>query len=402
MRAAILIAMMMLMSFQTCAETISMKQVILEHAKSEEYQKFGYPLLTYAIAHRYREIAFQLLAANVDPNGLAKKNYTSALIEAVLSEDSQLVEMLLSKGANPNVVIKNIVSSTPIVTAVQTNKESYVLQILLSFAADSKGALEAAIRKADMEKFNMLIDHGAEVNIPNDNTTPHFITLLTIASQAPKKEQRPIRLKMIQRLLELGVDVNLHGIYAWTPIESAAYDNWLEAVELLLSSGANINETSKFEKQTIIGAVVRGYPHFKTSIGQTARIIRIFLELGADINASTLCDIKFSVSNKIYRFYATPLVQAVLNNNFDLAEELISCGAKTEELIQSDHESGFTPLLFAIKYENEEGVRFLLRHGADPTNMGSTTYIPLDYALSIGKFQMADDIAHAIAEKLSH
>ena len=81
---------------------------------------------------------------------------------------------------------------------------------------------------------------------------------------------------VMECLIENGANVNLNngGDLGYTPIEEAARENKVEAIELLLSKGADINKGNSINSNALIGAC----------IGAQKEALLLLLEKGADIN----------------------------------------------------------------------------------------------------------------------
>lgn len=62
------------------------------------------------------------------------------------------------------------------------------------------------------------------------------------------ESQRPDRIEIMAMLLEAGADVNAHGINDWTPAHHAAARNDVEALALLVESGANLTIRTRIDE----------------------------------------------------------------------------------------------------------------------------------------------------------
>lgn len=62
------------------------------------------------------------------------------------------------------------------------------------------------------------------------------------------ESERPDRIEIMAMLLEAGADVNAHGINDWTPAHHAAARNDVEALKLLVESGADLSIRTRIDE----------------------------------------------------------------------------------------------------------------------------------------------------------
>ena len=99
----------------------------------------GVPLLVLAIRNNNPEVAKLLLEKNADANAVSEDRGTTALMEAASLGDTEIVEMLLSHGSDPNIKSKS-----------------------------GRTALMLAVSEGHREAASALIEAGADVNIVDD------------------------------------------------------------------------------------------------------------------------------------------------------------------------------------------------------------------------------------------
>lgn len=138
-----------------------------------------------------------------------------------------------------------------------------------------------------------------------------------------------------------GCDVEALDRYGESLLAKASKLGQLPCVVALLEAGAKADATSKFYKDTPL-AVAGGR--------WADEIAEVLVEYGADVNAKNGSG-------------ATPLSGAVASRNYALVRWLAKAGARVDEC---EH-GGFTALMHAALRGWQEGVRFLLQKGADPT-----------------------------------
>ena len=145
-----------------------------------------------------------------------------------------------------------------------------------------KTLLVEMVRKSiDVEAVSYLIDNGADMitrcnprynvlfEAAENNTSSAIIDLLiikggdilykdyeknsvvNIASLNPKP-------RVIQTILEYGIDINNKNIYGLTPLMLAAYKNNILVVDVLLRNGAKVNEVDNEGRTALMAAALSG------------------------------------------------------------------------------------------------------------------------------------------------
>lgn len=249
-----------------------------------------------------------------------------------------IVKFVLTKGFNPNTILKN--GDSPLHKVV---------------AGIFPYHTETEISRA-LEVISALIQHGAEIDSLNsDNNTP-----LVLASNSNKK------VPILKYLLKKGANANAHGRNGTTPLlESAASKN-LTGLKLLIDSGANIEGANELGATPLIEMANKG----------NLFLVEYFLKLGANINAKDT-------------FGATPLIWAAFRNHVAVVKKLLSEGAslneKTVKAIYFKKErspfdlmlnypqqydivaSGYSALSIAKKYDSVQAAMLLEEAGAKET-----------------------------------
>jgi uncharacterized protein len=91
--------------------------------------------------------------------------------------------------------------------------------------------LEYAIYWSPFRFIEELIDAGSNVNYPDDSGFPSLIAALST--------NRADKLDILSVLIRHGADLHRRGINHWTPLHYAVSRRDLEAIRLLLASGAD-------------------------------------------------------------------------------------------------------------------------------------------------------------------
>lgn len=242
--------------------------------------------------------------------------------------------------AREDVNHRNADGSTPLQWAVYDGNVAEVKRLLRAGAkvslANNYGAtpmsLAAEVGNADI--IGVLLEAGADVESPNaDGMT----ALLAVA--------RTGNVKAAQLLLGAGAKVDARESFGGqTPLMWATARRHPEMMQLLIARGADVNARSAVrDYQRHVTA--EGRPKSLDSGGFTPLLyasrencracVDLLLKNGADINIADPDDV-------------SPLLVAIMNANWDLAQRLIEAGA---DINQWDM-YGETPLFIAINQRN--------------------------------------------------
>ena len=182
-----------------------------------------------------------LLDAGANVNALAKNilgiENISPLYYAVNEGDTEIIKLLLDKGADAN-FNPPIGGGTPLMVAAQRD-ETEIVRLLLTYGADIKvmdknlghTALTIAAAVGHIKTVKLLLDHGAPVDEQSDTgATPLQLAVATSNGD------------LVRLLLDQHADVNHRDKYGRTPLMSATCPECLpEIARLLLARGADVN-----------------------------------------------------------------------------------------------------------------------------------------------------------------
>jgi ankyrin repeat protein len=268
----------------------------------------------------------------------------------------EIVELLIKKGANVN---NNFPKKPPIHNAILTDAAECV-RLLLDNGAKLEGeegevesdfstVMSAAYHGSD-RCLKLLLEAGARADVWNK---AHHRSALMYAAREEK-------VHATQMLLKAGAMVNSIDKEGQSPLVFAVDSRNLEIVRLLLDHGASPDPP-------------RDAPKFApTALAIAARI--------EDLKIAKMLLAKGADPNRLGRSGLGPLVPAAEQQNSPAAVRLLlDHGANPNKQV-FNHKRGATPLYQAINNENEETVKLLLDAGADVNQVSYENCSPLDSA----------------------
>ena len=302
----------------------------------------------------------------------------SPLSHAAENGHERVVQILLDKGADPNLADKS--GRTALLWAV-LNDHRAVAEQLLARGADVQGrdhdqwtALSFAVRNGSTPMANLLLDMGADVSatIKGGYTALH----LAVSFAAPA---------LIHLLVRKGASMSSSNSNENTPLEYAVRCKDVSMVELLLDLGASfstpfprawtaIHEAINHEDASLIRLLVRrcsdvfvgqhGWTRLHlAAISGDSSSVREQLEQGVDRNAKD-------------RNGLLPLHWAAARSHENVVKLLLQMDAE----IQAKDNEGMTALHHAASRDNEGTVRALLEKGAGRNIIDLHGWTPLQIA----------------------
>ena len=259
-------------------------------------------------------------------------------------------------GAGPDWIHgRNSQGLTPLHVAAASNYLG-IVKFLIDRSVDLNPAssfrstpLHLAAAKGNMEVVELLIERGAEVDKPNKiGGTP---------LHAAANFGHP---KVIATLSKAGANVHGKNDAGETPLHRAAENNHSDSIKLLLRLGADANATDLNGGTSLHSAAK------KNAIAAAG----LLLEHKANINAQDTngCTaLHFAVESR-----SLPMLELLLKNKAQL-------DLQTSAKFGTNR--GYTPLMLAVKLNDQSIVEQLLQAGADPSIPSSKGTSPLHKAL---------------------
>jgi ankyrin repeat protein len=173
-------------------------------------------------------------------------------LSADLATPVEIIELLLEKGANPNLQLKLF----PPYRALGPDRGA---DQLLRTGTTS---LFRAARGGDLEVVDLLIRHGANIELPNENGVTPLIVAAGYRQSAIDTRGRfrdePQAYAVTKRLLDAGADPNATEEFGQTAIFGAATNGWNSVVQLLADNGADLKHQDNGGSTVLDAAMGRG------------------------------------------------------------------------------------------------------------------------------------------------
>jgi uncharacterized protein len=213
------------------------------------------PLLL-AVQNGHFELAIALIDAGADPNDRRTGFTALHTLTWVRKPDSsdvseppplgsgritslQFVREIVKRGADVNLRLDKDTPKVPNTSSrIGTEGATPFL-----FAAD----------RSDVPLMRLLVELGADPLLPNANNTTPLMVAAGLETTEPLEEagEEPEAVEAVQMLLDLGADVNAVDNNGDTAMHGAAYNNYPLVVKLLADNGADPQVWSRPNKQGI-------------------------------------------------------------------------------------------------------------------------------------------------------
>jgi ankyrin repeat protein len=321
-----------------------------------KYGKNEWTPLLFAAPGHHKDVLELLISKGANVNATGKRKLT-ALHFAARGEKLEIVQLLVNNGAN--IEAEDLpehgywlfgVPKTPLDLAYGKTK-TFLSQTVSKLRA--KESLHGAVSDNDIQLVKQHLAAGANVNAKNEQgQTPIHLAAKT----------RKVKKEITELLIEKGADVNVKDRKGRTPLDFAVTGKRAETEELIRKNGgergeykmtiyqaANIGDLETVEKLLESGTDVnqknrQGYTPLMAA--GTKEIAEFLISKGASVNESTI--------------FGTALHEAVNSRRYEVAKVLLENGAS----VDAKTNVGKTPLDMAIKWKQKKIANLLRKHAS--------------------------------------
>jgi len=323
--------------------------------------KYGFTPLDFAAIkgrHEFVELLVNSGAAKGEPG---KSNGATARLLPVMETDTQLLDLMISRGDELNDILdkgKNSLYSALMELKEKVSAQDELSRVVKRVKQDKRTLpIHLAAISGDLDMIKMLIKHNPALVHAGDERDISPLHYAAVNGHT----------HVTAYLVKKGADVNSRTNIGLTPLYGAASAGKTETVRLLISLGANVNGSAEegavplhaTVNAQIAGLLIKhgarleavnicGFTPLHTSSHFGHRdVVSFLVNKGADIEAKTM-------------YGWTPLMEAVYGNKKDIVSFLIARGAD----VNARNQSGSSPLKIAHTLERFEIAELLLKHGA--------------------------------------
>lgn len=255
-------------------------------------------------------------------NGAPLSQGNSALILAAAMNHLDTVQLLLAQAKKPDILLREQAGKTAFWFAV-ANENLEMTKLLYSHGSkinlpDKSGAsvLTTTVLHKQYDVLDFLVAKGADINMADNSGSTPLMTAIGC-----KNQNQPVVLAYLKKFLTFKPKLN-NGSANEYALHQAAFLGFVDAVQLLLENGANINLQSRTDGRTAL---------YVTAVSKNIDTAKFLMKEGA----------KTEIADKAGY---TPLTAAVIVADPDMVETLVDGGARMDVRTAA---SNLTPLVMA-------------------------------------------------------
>lgn len=268
------------------------------------------------------------------------KNKNENLITSIKEENSDDVEFLLKKNADPNFV--NSKGENAITEAMKLGQSSLIDKLLskdaqqINLGKDDDTVAHFAVKTEELNYLKQLYEVGIDMNAVNNQEE----TVLFSAIQAGNLEMIDYFIHEIEVDL-YEIDGEGNNVMQVALAKQAEKDDLLS---YLLELDLDYEKENQYGENTYVTAI----------LSENTEIVKEFESKGLDIH-----NVDGAENNALH------ILLAAGSDNQDFLVQFIDQGVK----VNSFNEDDYTPLFYAIINDSPESMRNLINHGADIFNV---------------------------------
>lgn len=221
------------------AGNLQVVKALVKHGADVNFLSGGHTCgpLGYAAAEGHTDVVdFLLEQKDVFVDGNSKQNELTPLMRACYGGHTDVIDRLIGRGADVNYETDYGESALSKAAGKKGNESIAVVDRLLQHGARVNASynrpispLIAACSSGCVEVLDRLIAYGADFRATHGEENN---TVLHLASQLE-------RVDVVERLIDVGANVNAASLSGWTPLFWAAFRSCLPLVEVFLRAGAD-------------------------------------------------------------------------------------------------------------------------------------------------------------------
>jgi len=231
-------------------------KMLLEHGAKQEVFDTVSPLdmaLSQEIQSNSRQLVKLLIAHGLPREHIKEYGIMPSLMTAIAHKDAQVVDLLIKHGASVNIESKS--GHTPLMMAVTFRQYDIVKSLFEAGAKAKNKSLLLAHSLSDPKILQLVIDNGIEPNayVPIGEYKESFIK---IAFNVGNPDS-------IKVLLENGMDVNIATQKGITPLIFATQQENADLVRFFLRKGADPKLKDTFGRTALNYAIINNNPEIE-------------------------------------------------------------------------------------------------------------------------------------------